>query len=768
MSQANLLRLLALYPDVPASEWAGFFGWQWEAPTLIEKDGPDRPTVSIKPPENDTDALKQSPAQKPVEAHIWYLSEFTQVAPVTPLVATSSLAPSKTKPREKVVVDYFESTAEWRARLDGSMASVIECDEPDIDRCVLQLAQCLPFTEFPGAKDKSYSLSTLVVVDQSPVFRPLYIWQLQVLSQIEALVGEQSTVSKSLHAAPIDRQTCQMLLDQSQAFQRVVILTSFDQLWCDEEARNAWHSLTTQMREQGQEVIHLQPKLSTPNEQKVHWLMASAACLVYPSCHTLASLSKVLGGGLSELMAAWNHPKLVCPGHFFQIQRRYRFHFRSVYHQVPKRSRNRISEIIGRYRALKPDCQVAMESLISAASGREAFPDQEWMAILIDQVCGVDEKVRTAYFDGLSSEYTEIKQAFADHEALAPLFTMVDPVLLPKAQREKSSVYYCLAAQHAGLLLLDEPHPHAVFTSSSPLMDETGQQMAFGEHPGLHSRHLATQEERFSVSNLQKPNWANRLYRNSDGSLVAAHAEGPRFELLPASAERPQSTWLLVGGLLPWARQAGIDEHGLWAELDVDNAAYRLRWIPPGSFMMGSPENEQNRSNDEHLHEVTLGQGYWLGETTVTQALWQSITSSNPSEGKENGQLPVNAISWDDCRYFIAALQKQLPSFHACLPTEAQWEHACRAGTQTRFWWGDEPSEEKGNMNNSKGAVIETHYPANGFGLKSMHGNLFEWCQDWYDKYPQKAVMDPQGPETGQYRVLRGGCWIFVPPGKIP
>jgi len=179
--------------------------------------------------------------------------------------------------------------------------------------------------------------------------------------------------------------------------------------------------------------------------------------------------------------------------------------------------------------------------------------------------------------------------------------------------------------------------------------------------------------------------------------------------------------------------------------------------------MMGSPDKERDRDENEQLHEVTLSEGYWLGETTVTQALWEAVMGPPPSEIPKDGRLPMNNVSWNDCSVFITLLQASLPSFEACMPTEAQWEHACRAGTQTPYWWGDEFSAEHGNLNEGSNIKLETRYPANSFGLKSMHGNLREWCQDWYGEYPTGSVMDPKGPADGQLRVRRGGSWLGEP-----
>ncbi len=116
-------------------------------------------------------------------------------------------------------------------------------------------------------------------------------------------------------------------------------------------------------------------------------------------------------------------------------------------------------------------------------------------------------------------------------------------------------------------------------------------------------------------------------------------------------------------------------------------------WIPPGDFMMGSPDSEKDRSDDEGpQHRVTITEGFWLGKTEVTQAQWQAVMGSNPSHFEGGNDLPVEQVSWEDCQKFIDAVNRKNQE-KLRLPTEAEWEYACRAGTTTRFYWGEDTSE---------------------------------------------------------------------------
>ena len=199
--------------------------------------------------------------------------------------------------------------------------------------------------------------------------------------------------------------------------------------------------------------------------------------------------------------------------------------------------------------------------------------------------------------------------------------------------------------------------------------------------------------------------------------------------------------------------------------LSINGVEYAFRWCPPGTFTMGSPQNEANRrSDDETQHRVTLSHGFWMLETQVTQAMWESVMGNNPSFFKGD-KLPVEQVSWNDCQEFIAKLNAHLAGtpvapagFRFSLPTEAQWEYACRAGTTTAYHFGDTLTQQQANFNGNKTKDVGS-YPANAWGLYDMHGNVSEWCADWYGYYPRGAVTDPAGVPNGSFCVSRGGGW---------
>ena len=255
----------------------------------------------------------------------------------------------------------------------------------------------------------------------------------------------------------------------------------------------------------------------------------------------------------------------------------------------------------------------------------------------------------------------------------------------------------------------------------------------------------------------------------------------------------------LVTGCPPrWASGWGQDRYGVFVEFTLQEITQRLRWIPPGRFWMGSPEDEPGRyDNEGPRHQVTLTEGFWLFDTPCTQALWQAVMGNNPSYFKSPTR-PVENVSWHDVQDFLARINSRIPGLDLTLPSEAQWEHACRAGTETAIYSGDlavlgennapalDPIAwyggnsgvefeldngydnsswpEKQYSNTKAGTHPVQRKRANPWGLYDMLGNVLEWCQDhWHNHYEgapdDSSAWEDSAADTVAYRVLRGGSW---------
>ena len=215
--------------------------------------------------------------------------------------------------------------------------------------------------------------------------------------------------------------------------------------------------------------------------------------------------------------------------------------------------------------------------------------------------------------------------------------------------------------------------------------------------------------------------------------------------------------------------------------LTVKGVKYVFRWCPAGTFMMGSPEDELKRGEVETQHQVTLSRGFWMLESEVTQEMWESVMGTTIQEQTNKNEdykdlsgvgpkYPMYNVNCEESEEFCRKLSS-LSGQSVRLPSEAEWEYACRAGTSSPYSFGGVLNGDKANCHGNypygttiKGKYLEQtsevkSYSPNAWGLYDMHGNVMEWCNDWYGDYPSGSVTDPTGPEGGSRRVLRGGCW---------
>lgn len=192
----------------------------------------------------------------------------------------------------------------------------------------------------------------------------------------------------------------------------------------------------------------------------------------------------------------------------------------------------------------------------------------------------------------------------------------------------------------------------------------------------------------------------------------------------------------------------------------------KLVRIPKGKFLMGSPEDEKNRHTDETQHEVDLTKDFYLSETEITREQFLAFVKESgykwdvkKPDFQTSDDHPVVAVTWDNATAFCEWLSKKEGRTYR-LPTEAEWEYACRGGTKSAYSTGTKLSSDDANFNKKhKGTRPVKSYQPNKFGLYDMHGNVWEWTSDWGDYYPNSRVTDPMGAQSGMYRMCRGGSW---------
>jgi formylglycine-generating enzyme required for sulfatase activity len=235
----------------------------------------------------------------------------------------------------------------------------------------------------------------------------------------------------------------------------------------------------------------------------------------------------------------------------------------------------------------------------------------------------------------------------------------------------------------------------------------------------------------------------------------------------PARANAPFASDKALAHQQEWAKHLKIPVQM------TNSIGMKFSLIPPGQFSMGSPPKEEWHRDDERLHRVTLTNPFYLATTEVTQKQWKAVMATDPSFCTGD-DLPVETVTWEQAAEFCRKLSRKEGRKYR-LPTEAEWEYACRAGTTTPFHTGQTIRTDQANYDGNhtygdgrKGefreATVEAgKLEANAWGVYDMHGNVWEWCQDWYGEYPDGDAKDPTGPATGDRRVFRGGCWMNFP-----
>jgi len=248
--------------------------------------------------------------------------------------------------------------------------------------------------------------------------------------------------------------------------------------------------------------------------------------------------------------------------------------------------------------------------------------------------------------------------------------------------------------------------------------------------------------------------------------LVATALSAPRNDGACADTTKPPTP---AGDNIP------IPSRTRHPRLLTNHLGMRFVYIKPGTFMMGSPPSERGRKPDEQQHAVTITRGFYLQTTEVTQKQWKALMGPDhiPYFDDCGDECPVDRISWEDAVAFIERLNAREKTDKYRLPTEAEWEYACRAGTGTAFFTGEntrtecvlDPVADRAGWYcaNAQGSIhpVARKQP-NAWGLYDMHGNLYEWCRDWYGDYPEGPATDPAGPPDGETRVFRGGAWMYL------
>ncbi|SIO41282.1 formylglycine-generating enzyme family protein [Halodesulfovibrio marinisediminis] len=314
---------------------------------------------------------------------------------------------------------------------------------------------------------------------------------------------------------------------------------------------------------------------------------------------------------------------------------------------------------------------------------------------------------------------------------------------------------------------------------------------------------LRSSKEVIELSAMQKPDWAESIYQLLDGLyatlplndskikwIMNSFKEVEKYNPLLGKSDKQlaiveRGDWVNISQLerlkgiqdlnMSWAIDSGIDQYGLFADMELLGVVQRMRWINSGEFLMGSSLDELGRTEFEDQFYVILTNGFWMADTTCTNALWTAVMEEKAVISDSNRMLPVTGVSWEECRIFLSRLSHLIGDYGFVLPSEAQWEYACRAGVDTAYSFGNHIDDTQANFyeeeltgdrrQGGSGVKAVKEFPCNQWGLFQMHGNVWEWCADWYAPYPKEKSVDYTGSVKGGEHVLRGGSYFSTASG---
>ena len=783
LSRGHLLRVLSTADNLDSQRLAALLGFEARADANADSSGNLQEHIATVNDQHSMPVLHT--VQKDVR--FWYVGSCLPVEDDASSTKESVLLENESDDSQKghhPTQPFMESPLFGRGEWQNFWDQVVLTQHMlsrfiDVPRNVKRLAAGKPVTTLLKKTRRHWSHSTVFIVDRCHALRPLWSAMRDAWLSLQALLSDDQLVSFYLPTGPLG--TWYQMNERGAGREhdipdraQVIMLGAFGALESS-EVDCSWQHLIQRLRDRGHSVVLLSacfirhmsvPVLPLETRPPKQWqtLLSALSQVWRPSIAQLRALRRAIpGAGLVDELLVYNHVDVSTAGMSFELKQEALLPHLQAYDEVDDNTKALVRSVAQSWQnSLGPTIQdiETLQRTLHLQPSLKNYPRLQRLAAKVARYLEGDEQEGLAHGLLLSMLPITHQLEQADWHAF-----------LTVAQRVALRANQALPMQHKEL-------PDS---GGSTWLTQINQSLHWTDNPGnsllrlgpspycVQRRQLLAHETRsepldiidrqwhWQLKTMGKPAWAERLW-SDNGVLYAAHEGGAVFQLHPASPQQPQAQWQCINNPWRWTSLIGVDDLGLWADLSVDSTTYRLRWIHPGTFTMGSPEDEKDGEKDEIQHKVTLTQGFWIGEISCTQALWKAVMGENPSS-PEGDNLPVESVSWNDCQIFLESLQQRVPDLRLTLPTEAQWEYACRAGTQSRYWWGDDFDERYGN--NGYSTKPEASYPPNAFGLKSVHGNVGEWCANWYGGYPNEAVTDPCGPSEGTGRVLRGGGWFF-------
>lgn len=797
ITRTDLLQLRDLVEgpdDLPAL--AAMLGYHY-SPVTEEKEAD--PSIVIT--QHGEDVVTHSKRRYQPHLNLWYVKRYQASSEEESSLEEQVHSEYERLPRKIPVFRRELTQAGIQGWLDALLTDSREGSEIDLESVVQQIAKNQPLAHWPYLPCQHSMQEVLVFVDYHDHLSPVRNDYLRIYQRLRERLGPQAC-----RLIPVNQQTLERVNVANFPEQSRVLLFSDLGTHGGPRLQHRWCELLNHLKRDGHSVRVLSPcALSVPlndmllpawrfmlagtaNAERVHALVCALAFCHYPNPDALRFIRQQLPHStLADELAVWNHEHAQLSADQWQLLEQQREFYRRGFLTLAPLYQAPLREALRCWQQGLPDETQAVEQMLMYEYGLLSAPPP---VDLFHGVLGDTPFNPGAWSTGddflyVARESFAVANKLKRHPQYQRVYHRVQQITLhtqqvlplgPRAEDFPDNSLLYFNQQYNNLVVSDSDSGAAtIFSHSAALVNKSnGRPVNANTCFSTGSVELQSDHAEMTLSSLDRPAWAAEVGRNRHG-VFAQHEQGAVYQLHEAGLERSDATWVCVHNPWSWASETGIDDYGVWATIEIGNAQQRMRWIDPGDFMMGSPTGEPERVDNETEHAVCLTQGYWLADTACTQAFWLAVMGDNPSKftgESDSYERPVERVSWDDCQRLIEKLNTTVSGLEVRLPTDAEWEYACRAGTCTPFSTGNNLTSEQANFNgqhpyhnNDKGKFrmqttpVKT-FPANDWGFYDMHGNVWEWCQDWYGPYDSSPVVNPTGPESGEDRVLRGGSWF--------
>jgi sulfatase modifying factor 1 len=800
-----LLVLLQNTPEALQPDMAAKLGFDYHptSPSIqLDLTGKARGVLPTTDPEPES-------RQDRSQAHFWYKSEHKALTPAikdTPMVPTTSKQ-TQTTTHEQFTPKPLFSPAQQQSLFDLAMTKHHRPRGIDITKVVTQIARQQPIRCLPKKQQPHPCHDVIIIIDNSERLYPATDDLFELAFALQKQLSIDSCSVYFMYAGSFDsiRQpytSGKPELDWWNLPPQALLVFFSD---CGEFSERAW--VRAQWQTQLKHLKRLGHRITvlTPNNHindlasaadttvsldnrpsQLALLQACAVSSVQPQFARIRHIRQhITHGALADELKYWNHPQV----EKHQVTSRIKDDARTEWSQAQPLTPAQYQQLIN---LLDDDWQTNMSpasAQLEQMMSEVFIPD--YQAPNPMQTAAITNASPTSstlsWFKGNSTMIMQQARALIVKPQFHGLLDMAqqlsDNPKLNSIQLNQQLNQHATTANHDHhwqpnnqTITLHQHAHHFIASTRLPVINViTQQSLSVNQSIDQDELQLRNQSEQTTLKRIRKPRWAERIWQDASG-IYAAHGNDavfhqPHAALTQTPAQGQATNWQPLNNPFSWADDIGVDDYGLWAKLNLNGVSFRLRWIPSGSFMMGSPKAELERRDNETQHTVTLTEGYWLADTVCTQSLWQAVMDNNPSDFKGD-ELPVEQVSYKDCQIFIKKASALLDGrLFLNLPTEAQWEYACRAGTTPAFSFGNSLSPDQANYDGNypypkdgKGEYRETTvevtaFKPNSWGLFNMHGNVWEWCNDFYRNYSINEATNPIGPAGGNTSVLRGGGW---------